>query len=53
LLGVTISERRFALVSDWMDNGNINQFIEQDQQANRPMLVRHYSSLSRKLTNAL
>ncbi|KAF9790526.1 kinase-like domain-containing protein [Thelephora terrestris] len=39
LLGVTISEQRLAMVSEWMDNGNINQFIEKDQHANRPMLV--------------
>jgi serine/threonine protein kinase len=40
LLGVTISEHRFSMVSEWMDNGNINQFIEKYPHANRPMLVR-------------
>ncbi|KAF9790531.1 kinase-like domain-containing protein [Thelephora terrestris] len=39
LLGVTISEHRFAMVSEWMDNGNIMQYIEKDQHANRPMLL--------------
>ena len=43
LLGVTIRERWFAMVSGWMDNGNINEFIEEDKLANRPMLVRRLS----------
>ena len=53
LLGVTIATQRFAMVSEWMDLGNINQFIEMDQHANRPVLVRHPSALYRKLTNLL
>ena len=44
LLGVTVSEHRFAMVSEWMDNGNINQFIVKEQHANRIMLVRHSST---------
>jgi serine/threonine protein kinase len=27
LLGVTVSERRFAMVSEWMENGDINEFV--------------------------
>ncbi|KAF9644628.1 Pkinase-domain-containing protein [Thelephora ganbajun] len=41
LLGVTISEHQLAMVSLWMENGNINQFIEKDRHTNRTMLVRH------------
>ena len=41
LLGVTVSEYRFALVSEWMENGNINDFIKRDRHVNRTELVRH------------
>ena len=27
LLGVMVTEDRFAMVSEWMMNGNINQFV--------------------------
>jgi len=40
LLGVTLNEYRFALVSDWMEHGNINEFIERDDHVNRTELVR-------------
>ena len=40
LLGVTVSEPRFALVSEWMENGNINEFIRRDWWVNRVELVR-------------
>ena len=43
LLGVTVGEHRFALVSEWMENGNINDFIERDQHVNRVELVRYLS----------
>ncbi|KAF9649103.1 hypothetical protein BDM02DRAFT_3167185 [Thelephora ganbajun] len=39
LLGVTTSEHRLAMVSEWMENGNINQFIEKDRHVNRTMLL--------------
>ena len=39
LLGVTLVERRFAMVSEWMENGNINDFIQNDPKANRTKLV--------------
>ena len=42
LLGVSLNEHRFALVSEWMENGNINKFIEKDQHVNRSELVRFY-----------
>ncbi|KAF9643694.1 kinase-like protein [Thelephora ganbajun] len=39
LLGVTTSEHRLAMVSRWMENGNINQFIEKDRHVNRAVLL--------------
>jgi len=39
LLGVTLNEHRFALVSEWMENGNINDFIKRDRHVNRTELV--------------
>ena len=39
LLGVTLAEGRFAMVSEWMENGNINDFIESNPKVNRTELV--------------
>ena len=39
LLGVTMSGDQFAMVSEWMANGNINEFVETDRDANRFKLV--------------
>ena len=38
---MTVSEYRFALVSEWMENGNINEFVGRDEHINRTQLVRH------------
>jgi len=40
LIGVTVSNQRFAMVSSWMENGNINEFVEKDRHVNRIELVR-------------
>ena len=40
LLGVTLNEFRFGLVSEWMENGNINEFIERHGHVNRAEFVR-------------
>ena len=40
LLGVTLAESQFAMVSEWMDNGNVNEFVRIDPGANRTALVR-------------
>lgn len=40
LLGVTVSGCRFAMVSEWMENGNINEFVGKNQHVNRIVLVR-------------
>jgi len=40
LLGVTMGNSEFAMVSEWMTNGNINEFIKAHGDANRLELVR-------------
>jgi serine/threonine protein kinase len=40
LLGVTVGEHRFAMVSEWMENGDINGFVRKDKHVNRTELVR-------------
>jgi serine/threonine protein kinase len=42
LLGVTMGGNEFAMVSEWMVNGNINEFIKAHRDANRFELVRFY-----------
>ena len=39
LVGVIMTENEFAMVSEWMSNGNINQFVRERQDANRFKLV--------------
>ena len=40
LIGASISETQFAMASEWMPNGNINQFIKAHPEVNRLGLVR-------------
>ena len=40
LIGVSISETRFVMVSEWMVNGNLNEFVKKNPDANRLELVR-------------
>ena len=39
LIGVRMSETQFAMVSDWMANGGINDFIKAHPGVNRLYLV--------------
>ena len=39
LLGVTMTEARFVMVSRWMENGNINEFVEANPDVDRLQLV--------------
>jgi len=39
LLGVTMRDKHFAMVSEWMVNGNINEFVKGHRDANRFDLV--------------
>jgi len=38
-----MSENQFAMVSDWMANGNINNFVKAHPDVNRLGLVGFYS----------
>jgi len=44
LLGAELDMQtpRFRLVSEWMDNGNINEFIKNHGQVNRVQLVSYH-----------
>ena len=39
LMGVVMTENEFAMVSEWMVNGNINEFIKANPKAERFELV--------------
>ena len=39
LLGVMTAENRFAMVSEWMENGSITEFVKMDVAADRLKLV--------------
>jgi len=39
LIGVMMSEARFAMISEWMENGNINSFVKVNPDADRLELV--------------
>jgi serine/threonine protein kinase len=40
LLGATMTEDRFVMVSEWMTNGSINEFLKAQLDADRLKLVR-------------
>jgi hypothetical protein len=44
LLGVTMTENQFLMVSEWMPNGKINEFVKADVAADRLKLVCTSSS---------
>jgi hypothetical protein len=39
LIGVAMSETQFAMVSDWMVNGNLSDFVKAHSDVNRLELV--------------
>jgi hypothetical protein len=43
LLGVTMTEIWPVMVSDWMVNGNINEFVKANVNADRLELVRFFT----------
>ena len=47
LMGVTMSEAQFAMVSDWMANGSISEFVGANPDVNRLELVSFLSKISR------
>ena len=42
LLGVMMGDSQFAMVSEWMGNGNINEFIKAHRDVNQFELVKSY-----------
>ena len=40
LVGVVMTERRFVMVSEWMENGDINVYVKANAEADRLALVR-------------
>ena len=42
LLGVTMDDQQFVMVSEWMENGNINEFIKAREDVDRFELVRFF-----------
>ena len=42
LLGVSMQDYQFAMASEWMENGNINEFTKANRDVNRFKLVGHY-----------
>ena len=43
LVGVTMSNNQFTMVSEWMVNGNINEFVKAHRDENRFELVGFHS----------
>ena len=41
-----MSEGRLAMISEWMVNGNINEFVKANPDANRLKLVRFSLEIS-------
>ena len=46
LIGVSMSKIQFAMVSDWMENGNINDFVKAHPNADRIELVNYLLEVS-------
>ena len=49
LLGVTMTGTQFATISEWMINGNINEFVRAHPDVNRFELVRFRSGSYRPI----
>ena len=52
LLGATVIGTRFVMVSEWMPNGNINEFVKARPDADRVGLVS-FSSETRLFRSSL
>ena len=39
LLGVNMGKSRFSMISEWMENGNINEYVKAHPDADRLGLV--------------
>jgi len=50
LLGVTTTNDRLVMVSEWMTNGNITEFLKKNPDVDRLELVRLFLFHSRSLS---
>jgi serine/threonine protein kinase len=46
LIGVSMSESHFAMVSEWMENGSISDFLKKNPDANPLELVSLWPKIS-------
>ena len=53
LLGVTVTENRLVMVSEWMVKGNIDEFVEANTKADRLGLVCFLFPHSRSLPSCI
>ena len=53
LLGVTVTENRFVMVSEWMVRGSIDEFVKADIEADRLKLVCFYLFIHSKSLSLL
>lgn len=49
LLGARMEDKQFVMVSEWMENGNINEFIKAHDDVNRFELVGFAPAVGRAL----
>ena len=51
LLGVSVSKspQHFRIISEWMPNGNVMEYIKSNPEANRLRLVRSASYIPREV----
>ena len=53
LLGVNLERRQLAMISEWMDHGNINKYVENHEGVNRVQLVSNEVTSRRNECNRL
>jgi len=51
LVGVVMGKNQFAMASEWMDNGNINEFVKAHRDVDRFELVGSHSYYSLTVTD--
>ena len=49
LIGVMMTESQFAMISDWMENGSIGEFVKANPDADQLGLVRFSLRISESL----
>ena len=46
LIGVTMTDVQFAMVTEWMVNGNVSEFVKANRDVDRLGLVRYPSEVA-------